>query len=157
MTKPRWWRLRLPRTRAWPSWADADSWIRAQDLDCFFGTLAPRRRASDKPIAIACLRLVTFLPDRPLRSVPRLRLCIARFTFFCAVRPYLATSRHSAVLYGYRPAGFVPRAGECRPPISVVACGATWYGYFLAGVTAGAVAAAARSSARAPLRMLCSA
>jgi len=32
----------------------------------FFGTLAPARRASDNPIAIACLRLVTFLPDRPL-------------------------------------------------------------------------------------------
>ncbi len=26
----------------------------------FFGTFAPERRASDKPIAIACLRLVTF-------------------------------------------------------------------------------------------------
>jgi hypothetical protein len=41
--------------------------------DLRFGTLAPARRASDKPIAIACLRLVTFLPDRPLRRVPRLR------------------------------------------------------------------------------------
>jgi hypothetical protein len=41
--------------------------------DLRFGTLAPARRASDRPIAIACLRLVTFLPDRPLRKVPRLR------------------------------------------------------------------------------------
>ena len=47
----------------------------------FFGTFAPERRASDRPIAIACLRLFTFLPERPLRSVPRLRSCIARFTF----------------------------------------------------------------------------
>ena len=34
----------------------------------FFGTLAPALRASDNPIAIACLRLVTFLP-LPLLSV----------------------------------------------------------------------------------------
>jgi hypothetical protein len=54
------------------------------------GTLAPARRASDRPIAIACLRLFTFLPERPLFSVPRLRSCIARFTFFCAFLPYLA-------------------------------------------------------------------
>jgi hypothetical protein len=54
------------------------------------GTFAPARRASDRPIAIACLRLVTFLPERPLRSLPRLRSCIARFTFCCAFLPYLA-------------------------------------------------------------------
>jgi hypothetical protein len=29
------------------------------------GTLAPSRRASESPIAIACFRLVTFLPERP--------------------------------------------------------------------------------------------
>lgn len=46
------------------------------------GTLPPARRASDSPMAMACLRLVTFLPERPLRRVPRLRSCIARFTFF---------------------------------------------------------------------------
>src|SRR5262249_9747329 len=34
----------------------------------FDGTLSPSARASDKPIAIACLRLVTFWPDRPLRN-----------------------------------------------------------------------------------------
>ena len=33
------------------------------------GTLAPVLRASDNPIAIACLRLVTFAP-LPLLSVP---------------------------------------------------------------------------------------
>src|SRR5262249_43556319 len=36
----------------------------------FFGTLAPLSRASDNPIAIACLRLLTVLPLRPLFSVP---------------------------------------------------------------------------------------
>src|SRR5205807_1679051 len=49
--------------------------------DFFAGTLAPSRRASDKPIAIACLRLFTVLPERPLFSLPRLRSCMARFTF----------------------------------------------------------------------------
>jgi hypothetical protein len=54
------------------------------------GTLAPARRASDKPMAIACLRLFTFFPERPLRSVPRFRSCIARFTFCRDFLPYLA-------------------------------------------------------------------
>jgi hypothetical protein len=45
------------------------------------GTFAPDRRASDKPIAIACLRLFTLRPERPLRSVPRFRSRIARATF----------------------------------------------------------------------------
>jgi hypothetical protein len=54
------------------------------------GTLAPSRRASESPIAIACLRLVTFFPERPLRSVPRFRLCMARLTFFAAFLLYFA-------------------------------------------------------------------
>ena len=54
------------------------------------GTLPPARRASLRPIAIACLRLVTFRPERPDFSVPRLRSCIARLTFVCAFLPYLA-------------------------------------------------------------------
>jgi hypothetical protein len=53
------------------------------------GTLPPARRASDNPIAIACLRLFTRLPERPLRKVPSLRSCIARFTFCCDFFPYL--------------------------------------------------------------------
>ena len=58
-------------------------------LDPFFGTLPPASRASDKPMAIACFLLVTFLPD-PLFSVPCLRSCIAFSTFSCAFLPYLA-------------------------------------------------------------------
>src|SRR2546422_885293 len=54
------------------------------------GTLAPARRASLRPMAIACLRLRTFLPDRPERSVPRFRSRIARSTFFDAFLPYFA-------------------------------------------------------------------
>jgi hypothetical protein len=54
------------------------------------GTFAPSRRASESPIAIACFRLVTFLPEPPLRNVPSLRSCIARLTFACALLPYFA-------------------------------------------------------------------
>src|SRR5437016_1793447 len=55
----------------------------------FAGTWAPFFRALDKPIAIACLRLWTFLPDLPLLSVPCLRSCMAFFTSFLAFEPYL--------------------------------------------------------------------
>jgi hypothetical protein len=44
------------------------------------GTFAPDLRASDRPIAIACLRLFTFLPDFPDLSLPRFISCIARPT-----------------------------------------------------------------------------
>jgi len=52
------------------------------------GTFAPAFLASDKPMAIACLRDFTFFPERPERSLPRFISCIARLTFFCDVRPY---------------------------------------------------------------------
>jgi hypothetical protein len=58
-------------------------------LERFRGTFAPERRACDSPIAIACFLLLTFLPERPLFSVPRLRSCIARLTLLWAFRPYL--------------------------------------------------------------------
>jgi hypothetical protein len=54
----------------------------------FFGTLAPARRASDNPMAIACLRLVTLFPEPPDRSVPRFRSRITRSTFCEAFFPY---------------------------------------------------------------------
>jgi len=57
------------------------------------GTLPPAFRASDNPIAIACLRDVTRFPDRPLRSVPSLRSCIARSTLLWAFFPYFAMIR----------------------------------------------------------------
>jgi hypothetical protein len=50
--------------------------------------LAPDRRASERPIAIACFRLVTFLRERPERSVPRFISRIARSTFLPAFFPY---------------------------------------------------------------------
>ena len=60
----------------------------------FLGTLPPACRASDKPIATAWLRLVTFLPLRPLRKVPSFISCMARFTFACAFLPYFAIVLH---------------------------------------------------------------
>jgi hypothetical protein len=63
----------------------------------FAGTFAPLLRASERPIAIACLRLVTFFPLRPLLSVPLLRSRIAFSTLRSAVFPYFAIG--SRVVY----------------------------------------------------------
>jgi len=51
------------------------------------GTFAPFRRASDRPIATACLRLVTLLPLLPLFNVPRFLFLIVRSTDFWAASP----------------------------------------------------------------------
>jgi hypothetical protein len=56
----------------------------------FRGTLAPARRACDNPMAMACLRLFTFLPERPLLKVPRFRSCMAFRTFADAFLLYFA-------------------------------------------------------------------
>jgi hypothetical protein len=58
--------------------------------DAVFGTLAPSRRASERPMAIACLRLVTLRPERPLFKVPALRFFIARSTSADAFVEYRA-------------------------------------------------------------------
>jgi hypothetical protein len=58
------------------------------ELFFFFGTLAPDLRASDNPIAIACLRLLTFRPERPLLNDPFLRFFIARSTLLDAFFEY---------------------------------------------------------------------
>lgn len=55
----------------------------------FLGTFFPSRRASDSPIAIACLRLFTFFPLRPILRRPRLNSCISRSTFLLALGLYL--------------------------------------------------------------------
>ena len=62
-------------------------------LDFFLGTLAPFLRASDRPMAMACLRLVTTppLPPFPERSVPRFSFSIAFLTLSLAAFPYFAT------------------------------------------------------------------
>jgi hypothetical protein len=58
-------------------------------FDAFFGTFLPLALASDSPIAIACLRLLTFRPERPLFRVPALRFFIARLTSVDAFLEYL--------------------------------------------------------------------
>ena len=67
---------------------DAD--LDLPDLLAFLGTLAPDFLASDKPIAIACFREVTFLPLRPLFSFPRFSSCNALLTFLPAPFEYFA-------------------------------------------------------------------
>ena len=52
------------------------------------GTLAPERLASERPIAIACLRLFTLRP-LPDLSLPRFSLCISFSTDFEAFGLYL--------------------------------------------------------------------
>jgi hypothetical protein len=54
----------------------------------FFGTFCPAARASERPIAIACLRLLTVRPERPLFNVPALRFFIARSTVADAFAEY---------------------------------------------------------------------
>jgi hypothetical protein len=54
------------------------------------GTLAPFFLASDKPMAIAWSRLVTFLPLLPLRKVPFFLRRMALPTVFCDFFEYLA-------------------------------------------------------------------
>ncbi|HEU5171247.1 MAG TPA: hypothetical protein VFU46_11955 [Gemmatimonadales bacterium] len=68
-----------------------DERLRGELLPRLAGTLAPFFRASESPIAIACLRLFTLppLPPRPLRSVPRFRRRIALSTLLLAFGPYL--------------------------------------------------------------------
>jgi hypothetical protein len=66
----------------------------AREVFFFRGTLAPAFRASDRPIAIACFRLLTVVPDLPLFKVPRFILCIARSTFFSAAFFFVAITRY---------------------------------------------------------------
>jgi hypothetical protein len=57
--------------------------------DFFGGTFAPSFLASEMPIAIACLRLVTFLP-LPDFNLPFFFSCITSPTFSCAFFEYFA-------------------------------------------------------------------
>jgi hypothetical protein len=77
--------------------------------DAFLGTLAPAFRASDKPIAIACFRLFTFFRERPARSVPVFRSCIAFLTFEAAFFPYRRAIEPPATLSAN------PRLGGLSP------------------------------------------
>jgi hypothetical protein len=65
-------------------------WAELRRVVDFFGggTLPPAARASDNPIAIACLRLVTFFPDRPLFNLPAFISFMVFSTFSEALLPY---------------------------------------------------------------------
>lgn len=52
------------------------------------GTFSPLLRASESPIAMACFRLVTFLPLRPLFNLPLCISCISVLTCFPAFGLY---------------------------------------------------------------------
>ena len=65
---------------------------RREDDEFLRGTLAPFFRAFESPIAMACFRLVTFLPDLPLFNVPFLRSRMAFFTSVPAFLLYLGIS-----------------------------------------------------------------
>ena len=64
----------------------------------FFGTFLPSALASESPIAIACFRLVTFLPERPLFNVPALRFFITRSTSADAFLEYFRAFRAMMIL-----------------------------------------------------------
>jgi hypothetical protein len=70
-----------------------------------FGTFAPFDRASLKPIATACFRLVTLPPD-PLRSVPFFFRLIADSTALLAPFPYFAIA----------PSKTLTEHRACHPP-----------------------------------------
>jgi hypothetical protein len=74
-------------------------------FDAFFGTFLPLALASDSPIAIACLRLVTFLPERPLFNVPALRFFITRSTSVDAFFEYLRAISFLRLFSGFPPFG----------------------------------------------------
>lgn len=61
------------------------------ELLLFFveGTFLPLRRASERPMAMACLRLFTVFPLLPDFNLPRLNSCISRFTSLPALGLYL--------------------------------------------------------------------
>jgi hypothetical protein len=54
------------------------------------GTLPSASRASDRPMAMACFGLVTFLPETPLFRVPCLKACIVSPTLQVVVALVLA-------------------------------------------------------------------
>lgn len=72
-----------------------------------FGTFLPSLRASFRPMAIACLRLCTFFPERPDLSVPACFSCIALCTFSEAPRLYVRLDLAFAIQR---------RQASCTPP-----------------------------------------
>jgi hypothetical protein len=89
----------------------------------FFGTLAPSRRASDSPMAMACLRLVTLRPEPPLFRVPALRFFIARSTSADAFLEYFALAALPVASRKSAHAKKVPRLYSVRRPQPITDAG----------------------------------
>src|SRR5271165_5253992 len=77
-------RLHLRQARA----SDDPLALYVADFFLAGGTFAPALRASDRPIAIACLGFVTFCPLRPDFSLPCFIAFISRSTDAEALGPY---------------------------------------------------------------------
>src|ERR1700722_7203621 len=97
---------------------ERDVFVTAWIYDCaFFGTLAPFFRASESPIAIACLRGFTTppLPPFPERRVPFFSRRTALSTDLLAALPYLGPLDFLAEPAFFRAAILVlPRTCLCR-------------------------------------------
>lgn len=67
------------------------SYFFAEEAEVFFeGTFAPFSLASERPIAMACFGLVTFLADLPLFNVPFSIFFMDDSTLFWAASAYFA-------------------------------------------------------------------
>src|ERR1700722_7826136 len=107
---------------------ERDVFVTAWIYDCaFFGTLAPFFRASDSPIAIACLRLFTVppLPPFPERRVPFFSRRTALSTDFPAAFPYLRLLNFLCAPAFFRVAILSSPEVCLGPAIGCPQCGAT--------------------------------
>ena len=92
--------------------------FRLEDLredDRLRGTFAPDLRASDRPMAMACLRLVALRPERPLFNVPLLRSRMALPTFFDALLLYFGIVAPFGDPFTASEAPSQPMSRGCRP------------------------------------------
>ena len=74
-------------SRVSPRLYDPQLCLQSLFLIYLLGTFAPLRLASERPMAIACLRFLTRLRLFPLFKLPSFNLCIARPTDFFALFP----------------------------------------------------------------------
>lgn len=90
------------------------------------GTFAPDARASDRAMAIACLRLFTFFFERPALSVPCFFSCMTFFTVLLALAPYfllLALLFLLAAMISLNLSAclrLAPTSSGCRSPVAAV-------------------------------------
>src|SRR5438874_13625821 len=84
---------------------------RCHDFFFFLGTFAPFLRALERPMAMACLRLLA-LPFLPLFCLPRFSLCTAFLTSSPAFFPYLDMVELQGG-FGVRGSGFRISGSKC--------------------------------------------